>query len=237
MARVLIVEDHRGIAEMLRGNLEVERHEVQIAPDGEAAVDLAAEWHPDLMILDLMLPKLDGFEVLRRTRGASSAGAVLVLSARGGEAEKVRALRLGADDYMVKPFGLLELIARTEALLRRADRATMLPSDPARYTFGAIEVDPATRVVRRDGVPVPLRPREYDLLLALLRARGAVVGRKELLSRIWEYDSTVVTRTVDTHVATLRARLEEDADRPRYILTVWKAGYRLALADENPGPS
>ncbi|NOT09965.1 MAG: response regulator transcription factor [Gemmatimonadales bacterium] len=229
MARVLIVEDHRGIADMLRGNLQVERHEVRIAADGQTAVDMAAEWHPDLMILDLMLPILDGFEVLRRTHGAATSGMVLVLSARGGEAEKVRALRLGADDYMVKPFGLLELIARTEALLRRAERTPTTPTDPPRYLFGSIEVMPAARLVRRSGIAVPLRPREYDLLLALLRAEGAVVSRKELLSRVWGYDPAVVTRTVDTHVATLRARLEEDADRPRHILTVWKTGYRLVM--------
>jgi DNA-binding response OmpR family regulator len=231
------VEDHAAIAAGLRSNLEIDRHEVRVAGDGLTAVQEVAAWEPDLVLLDLMLPRLDGFEVLDRIRGAGSPCLVLVLSAWGGEAEKVRALRLGADDYVVKPFGLMELLARVQALLRRAQTVQAAPVDPPRYRFGDVEVDPGARVAMRAGTEVSLRPREFDLLLALLRARGSVVSRKDLLVRVWGYEPSVVTRTVDTHIATLRSRLEANPDDPRYILTVWKAGYRIATpeADAPPG--
>ncbi len=236
MARILIVEDHAAIAAGLRSNLELEQHEARIAGDGMTAMTVAADWDPDLVILDLMIPRLDGFDVLARLRQAGSTCAVLVLSARGGEAEKVRALRLGADDYVVKPFGLLELLARVQALLRRAHPEAAVHMDPPRYRFGDVEVDPGARVVLRAGAAVSLRPREFDLLLALLRARGAILSRRDLLVKVWGYDPSVVTRTVDTHVATLRARLEENPDRPLYILTVWKSGYRLATPENATAP-
>lgn len=228
MARILIVEDHAAIAAGLRANLELEHHEARVAGDGLAALVQVAEWNPELVILDLMLPGLDGFDVLVRIRSAGSRCGVLVLSALGGEAEKVRALCLGADDYVVKPFGLMELLARVQALLRRAYPETIPPIDPLRYRFGDVEVDPAARVALRAGDPVSLRPREFDLLLALLRAGGAVLSRKDLLVKVWGYEPSVVTRTVDTHIATLRSRLEANPEDPRYILTVWKAGYRVA---------
>jgi two-component system, OmpR family, alkaline phosphatase synthesis response regulator PhoP len=236
MARILIVEDHAAIAAGLRSNLELERHETLVAGDGVAAIQQVAAWDPELVILDLMLPKLDGFEVLARIRAAGSRCAVLVLSARGGEPEKVRALRLGADDYVVKPFGLMELLARVQALLRRAHPEAAPPLDPPRYRFGDVEVDAAARQTLRAGTAVSLRPREFDLLLALLRARGAVVSRKDLLVRVWGYEPSVVTRTVDTHIATLRSRLEANPDHPHYILTVWKAGYRIAIPEATAPP-
>ena len=236
MARILVVEDHAAIAAGLRSNLELDRHETLVVGDGMAAIQQVVAWEPELVILDLMLPRLDGFEVLARIRGAGSQCAVLVLSARGGEAEKVRALRLGADDYVVKPFGLLELLARVQALLRRANPEVAPPLDPPRYRFGHVEVDPAARIALRAGTAVSLRPREFDLLLALLRARGAVLSRKDLLVRVWGYEPSVVTRTVDTHIATLRSRLEDNPDRPHYILTVWKAGYRIAIPEAGAPP-
>jgi DNA-binding response OmpR family regulator len=225
VTRVLLVEDNRDLAEGLRGNLQIEGYEVEVAVDGDSGLAAVLREAPDLLILDLMLPGLDGFRVLRGLREAGCAAPVLVLTARGEEADKVRALKLGADDYVCKPFGLLELLARVEALLRRT-----LPAAgprPAPERFGEIDVDYASREVRRAGAPVTLAPKEFDLLVALLAARGAVVSRIELLRQVWGYPSAVVTRTVDTHVGELRRKLEKDPSAPRHILTVRKAGYRL----------
>jgi DNA-binding response OmpR family regulator len=154
---------------------------------------------------------------------------VLVLTARGDEADKVRGLRSGADDYVTKPFALRELLARVEALLRRSRTAPEPPAPASELRFGDVSVDPATRLVRRAGRPVPLRPKEYDLLDALLRRRGGVVGRSELLREVWGYHQSVLSRTLDTHVGELRRKLEADPAAPRHILTVRKTGYRLAL--------
>lgn len=229
MTRLLIVEDNRQIAEGLRRNFELEGYEVSISPDGEDGVRRTDDWQPEVAILDLMLPRLDGFQVLQSIRAKGLSLPVLVLSARGGEAEKVKALRAGADDYVVKPFGLLELLARVEALLRRPSTTVdpVQSSLAERYRFGAFEVQPATRLILRDGRAVSLRPKEFDLMVALLRANGAVRSRRELLDQVWRYDQSTVTRTVDSHIAALRGKLEENPDEPRYILTAFKAGYRL----------
>lgn len=224
MKRLLLVEDNRDLAAGLQGNLEIEGYRVDVTEDGESGLRAALQAPPDLVILDLMLPGLDGFRVLRGLREAGCGTPVLVLTARGEESDKVRALKLGADDYVCKPFGLLELLARVEALLRRGTPAEPRPSTER---FGDVEIDLLSREVRRAGEAVLLAPKEYDLLLALLAARGAVVSRIELLRQVWGYPSAVVTRTVDTHVAELRRKLEPDASAPRHILTVRKAGYRL----------
>jgi two-component system, OmpR family, alkaline phosphatase synthesis response regulator PhoP len=224
MTRVLVVEDNQDLAYGLRNNLEIEGYEVEVAADGRAGLEAARRNPPDLVLLDLMLPELDGFHVLRTLRAELPALPVLVLTARGEETDKVRGLRLGADDYVTKPFGLLELLARVEAVLRRA-RAT--PAAAPRLRFGEVEVDPATREVCRRGLPVELAPKEYELLLALLLAGGRVLSRLELMREVWGYSAAVVTRTVDTHVAELRRKLEDDPRRPRHLLTVRKVGYRL----------
>lgn len=228
MIRVLVVEDHPAIAKGLKDNLELEGYQVEVVHDGLAAIQMALQWRPHLVLLDLMLPKRDGFDVLAAIRARAADPAVMVVSARGSEGEKVRALDAGADDYVVKPFGLMELLARVQALLRRSlgDRAG--PDLAERYRLGELTVEVPIRVVAKGTQPITLRPREFDLLVALCRARGAVVSRGELLNRVWGYDPTVVTRTVDTHIAALRQRLEDDPDNPRFILTVWKAGYRIA---------
>jgi two-component system, OmpR family, alkaline phosphatase synthesis response regulator PhoP len=229
MARVLIVEDNRNLALGLRTNLEFEGHQAEIARDGTAALIRARTRGHHLIVLDLMLPGIDGFRVLEVLRGEGITTPVLVLTARGDEVDKVRGLRGGADDYVTKPFALRELLARVEALLRR----TRVPNDdrPAPATgfrFGEVAVDPVTRVVTRAGRPVPLRPKEYDLLGALLRREGGVVGRAELLREVWGYHESVLSRTLDTHVGELRRKLEADPAAPRHILTVRKTGYRLA---------
>lgn len=224
MARVLVIEDNEDLAFGLRNNLEIEGYEVRVAADGKAGLEAARTSRPDLVLLDLMLPRMDGFRVLKELRRDDASTPVLVLTARGEEADKVRGLRLGADDYVTKPFGLLELLARVEALLRRSGR---LADAPRQFHFGDVEVDAAKRQVTRAGAPVALAPKELDLLLALLARRGDVATRGELLQEVWGYTANVVSRTVDTHVAELRRKLEDDAAAPRHILTVRKVGYRL----------
>ena len=228
MKRVLVVEDNADLAYGLRNNLEIEGYKVDVAGDGTRGLALARTAGPDIIILDLMLPGMDGFRVLRALRDEGRRLPILVLTARGEEGDKVRGLRLGADDYVTKPFGVLELLARVEALLRRAGSASAAPVPLAeRERFGDVEVVPASRTVLRHGKPVTLTPKEYDLLIALLRRRGAVASRSELLTEVWGYSAAVLSRTVDTHVAELRSKLEADAAQPKHVLTVRKAGYRL----------
>jgi DNA-binding response OmpR family regulator len=221
MARVLIVEDNRNLAHGLRTNLEFEGHVAEVADDGLAGLALARNGAHDLIVLDLMLPGLDGFRLLETLRHEGVDTPVLVLTARGDETDKVRGLRTGADDYVTKPFALRELLARVGALLRRPRAA------PAPLGFGEVTVDPATHGVTRRGAAVPLRPKEYELLRALLRRAGRVATRSELLREVWGYQDCVVSRTLDTHVGELRRKLEDDPARPRHILTVRKTGYRL----------
>jgi DNA-binding response OmpR family regulator len=221
MARILIVEDNRNLAHGLRTNLEFEGHSAEVAEDGATGLARARDGAHDLILLDLMLPALDGFRLLETLRQDGVDTPVLVLTARGDEADKVRGLRNGADDYVTKPFALRELLARVGALLRRPR------GSPPPLGFGAVVVDPATRGVTRAGTPVPLRPKEYELLRALLRRAGRVATRSELLREVWGYQDCVVSRTLDTHVGELRRKLEDDPARPRHILTVRKAGYRL----------
>jgi two-component system, OmpR family, alkaline phosphatase synthesis response regulator PhoP len=221
MKRILVVEDNPDLAFGLRNNLEIEGYEVEVAGDGAAGLARALEWSPDLLILDLMLPEMDGYRVLHELRREQRATPVLILTARGDETDKVRGFRLGADDYVTKPFGLLELLARVEALLRRtqAPAATVAPA-AERERFGAVEVDRGARLVERDGAPVPLTPKEYDLLLAL-------IDRGDLMREVWGHRAAILSRTVDTHVAELRRKLEDDPARPRHIVTIRKAGYRF----------
>ncbi len=228
--RILVIEDNPDLAYGLRNNLEIEGYEVEVAKDGAKGLSRARAARPDLVVLDLMLPGMDGFRVLRSLREDGIAMPVLILTARGEEADKVRGLRLGADDYVTKPFGVLELLARIEALLRRvtAPRKNGGPPGPSLEKFGEIEVLTPSRTVLRNGAPVPLTPKEYDLLMALLQRDGACITRSELLIEVWGYSAEVMSRTVDTHVAELRRKLERDPANPKHIITVRKTGYRLA---------
>ena len=226
---ILIVEDNPDLAYGLRTGLEIEGYEVAVADDGETGLARAKQWLPDLVILDLMLPGMDGYRVLRSLRDDGLEMPVLILTARGQEADKVLGFRLGADDYVTKPCGVLELLARVGALLRRSrmsERSVHAGSE-AIERFGDVEINPASRTVTRHGEPVALSPKEFDLLLTLLRRRGAVASRVELLREVWGHRVEVMTRTVDIHIAELRRKLEDDPSAPRHILTVWKAGYRL----------
>jgi len=223
---ILVVEDNADLAYGLRNNLEIEGYEVDVAADGPSGLAQARATRPDLIILDLMLPGLDGYRVLKSLRDDGLDMPVLILTAHGQEADKVRGFRLGADDYVTKPFGILELMARVAALLRRTARPERDAHRP-RERFGDIEIDPSTRTVFRRREAVALTPMEFDLLVALVRRRGAVVSRLDLLHEVWGHSSAVLTRTVDTQIAELRRKLEDNPAIPRHILTVRKAGYRL----------
>ena len=232
MSRVLIVEDHRDLAQGLANNLEIEGYAVDVVHDGDDGLGRARTGVHDLVILDLALPGLDGYRVLSSLRAEGNDVPVLILTAKSEEADKVRGFRYGADDYVTKPFGLLELLGRVNALLRRAAAPARVSGNghgAERIRFGDIEVRPSTHGVFRRGFPVPLRPKEFELLMALLRRNGGIVPRLELLRDVWGYDADVVSRTVDTHVAELRRKLEDDPANPRYIITVRKAGYRIAV--------
>jgi two-component system, OmpR family, alkaline phosphatase synthesis response regulator PhoP len=234
MTRVLLIEDNENLAFGLSRSLEAEGYAVEIAADGTTGLAKVRARSPDLVVLDLMLPGVDGYTLLRTLREEGNKTPVLILTARAEEADKVFGFRLGADDYVTKPFGLAELLERVKALLRRATAqaqgdgaAANGGSGATTERFGDVTVDAASRTVTRGGAPVALTPKEFDLLLALLRRRGAVAGRFELLKEVWGHQTEVATRTVDIHVAELRRKLEEDPSTPKHILTVWKAGYRL----------
>jgi DNA-binding response OmpR family regulator len=224
VSRILVVEDDPDLGRGLRSNLEIEGHDVRVVADGPAALaEAKGTPAPDLVVLDLMLPGLDGLKVLTELRKIDAATPVLILTAKQTEGDKVRGLRLGADDYVTKPFGLMELLARIEALLRRS-----APRCLATIRFGDVEIDTGARTVTRAKEAVSLRPMEYDLLLALVKRRGAAASRLDLLREVWGYATAAETRTVDTHVFELRQKLEADPAHPRHLLTVWRVGYRLA---------
>jgi two-component system alkaline phosphatase synthesis response regulator PhoP len=231
MPRVLVVEDNADLAYGLQNNLEIEGYEVRVAEDGATGLKRARAWGPDLIILDLMLPDLDGYRVLQHLRKEGVQTPVVILTARGEESDKVLGFRLGADDYVTKPFGVMELLARVEAILRRTQPSSAPEAtdgeDGESVVFGAITVNARSRIVLRDGEEVGLTPKELDLLLALIRRRGAVASRLDLLREVWGHRAAVVSRTVDTHIAELRRKLEAEPSNPRHILTVHKAGYRF----------
>ena len=226
MQRILIVEDNPDLAFGLRNNLEIEGYDITVAEDGIAGLNLARALAPDLIILDLMMPGMDGYRVLRTLRDEGNLTPVLILSAKSEEADKVRGFRMGADDFVTKPFSLLELLGRVSAILRRTAREPR-PAPADTVSFGDVHVDVAARRVVRQGSSVDLTDKEFDLLMALVRRNGAVATRDELLLEVWGYRAPVASRTVDTHVGELRRKLESDPADPRHILTVFKKGYRL----------
>ncbi len=224
MTRVLVVEDNADLAFAVSTLLRSEGFDVAVASTGPEGVARARERTADLIILDLMLPGFDGYRVIRTLRGEGVEVPILVLTARGEEGDKVRGLRLGADDYVTKPFGAMELLARVDALLRRSRQSA---SAPVLDHFGEVEVNRMARTVKRRGEPVALTPKEFDLLVALMDRAGAVVPRSELLSAVWGYQPDISTRTVDIHVYELRAKLEANPAQPVHIITVRKTGYRF----------
>lgn len=230
MTRVLVIEDSNDLAQGLRYNLELEGYAVKVADDGNMGLSLAREWDPDLVILDLMLPGMDGYSVLRTLRADGRQTPVLILSARGEESDKVRGFQLDADQYVTKPFGLIELLERVKSLLRRSRQRTDVPENGAstgNIKFGDVMIDPASRTVTRAGEAVSLTPKAYELMMALIKRKGAVATRVELLREVWDHRAIVLTRTVDSHMAELRKKLEHDAADPKHFITIWKVGYRF----------
>jgi DNA-binding response OmpR family regulator len=228
MQRILVVEDNANLALGLRMNLEHGGFRTELAESGEEGLQLVRDSRFDLMILDMMLPGgVDGFQVLERLRGGGGLLPVIVLTARTDEVDKLRGFQLGADDYITKPFGILELIARVHAVLRRSRRGEEAAPARAPLTAGAIELSPLTRTVTRAGAPVHLRPKEFDLLYRLMSAPGQVLPRRKLLQEVWGYQPGVYSRTLDVHVADLRRKLEDNPEAPRHLVTVHSIGYRF----------
>jgi DNA-binding response OmpR family regulator len=228
MRRILVVEDNPDLAFGLRNNLEIEGYEVAVAHDGTTALSQAEQFSPDLIVLDLGIPDPDGFRVLRTLRDRGDDVPVMILSAAGEETAKVRGLRIGADDFVTKPFSILELLARIEALLRRPrpSRAEPVAVVTRAERFGDVVVDLDSRSVTVRGKVADLTPRAFDLLAALVRRRGSVVTRAELMRDVWGHRTEIASRTVDTHIADIRKEIEEDPADPKHLVTVWKTGYR-----------
>ena len=224
--RILLVEDEPSLVLTLTDRLLSEGYEVEAAGDGDAAVDRAIAGSFDMVLLDVMLPGRDGFEVCRELRQRGLQIPIVMLTARGQVVDRVVGLKLGADDYVTKPFEMIELLARMEAIFRRARASSSSPAGT--YAFGSVRVDFRSGEVFRDGEPVTLSALEFKLLAFFIQNRGALLTRDELLDKVWGYDAMPTTRTVDVHVASLRQRLERNPSRPEYILTVHGRGYRFA---------
>ena len=223
--RVLIVEDEPALRLTLGDRLASEGYAVEAVGDGESAIDRGVAAAHDVIVLDVMLPKVNGFDVCRELRRRGIDTPILMLTARGELVDKVVGLKLGADDYLTKPFEAMELVARLEALLRRRVRPAAAGGDS--YRFGDVSVDFRRAEVVRNGRPVELSAREFTLLRHFIEHRGATLSRDELLSQVWGYDEMPLTRTVDVHVAGLRQKLEANPKRPVFIVTVHGLGYKF----------
>jgi DNA-binding response OmpR family regulator len=224
MSVILVVEDDPAILRGLADNLRFESYEVLTAADGESGYKLLTEKKPDLLILDLMLPRMSGYEVCRKARAAGVTTPIVMLTARGEEGDRVLGLDLGADDYVSKPFSIRELLARVRAILRRSQPAAALPDE---LRFGDVEVDFRSYEARKGGSPLEMTPKEFQVLRLLAAHTGEVVTRDELLNEVWGYEDYPTTRTVDNHVATLRAKIELDPGNPEHLRTVHGVGYKF----------
>lgn len=224
MAKILIVEDQKDMVTGLVFNLEAQGHKVSAAFDGQEGLASAERENPDLIILDIMLPKKDGFEVCRELRRKGHDVPILMLTARREEADKVLGLEIGADDYLTKPFGLSEFLARVKALLRRGPGKDVQSET---YRFGTVEVDFKNYRATKDGVPVSLTQREFEMMRLFVKNRDKVISRNRFLNEIWGYDRFPTTRTVDAHIASLRQKLETDPEHPQFIITAHGLGYKF----------
>jgi len=227
MKRVLIVEDDEAMSIALRDGFQYEGYAVTVAKDGEAGLQLATAEPPDLILLDVMLPKMTGLDVCKHLRGNGSAVPVIMLTARGQEIDKVLGLKLGADDYITKPFGFMELLARAEAVLRRSSVPAATPAPPETYRFGEVCIDFKRHEARKASRPIDLSPREFQLLAFFIQHRGEVITRETLLDTVWDYNAIPFTRTVDMHIAKLRKKVEDNPSDPRHIVTVHRLGYKF----------
>ena len=230
--RVLIVEDDLHIAELLRMHLRDEGYVVEHAADGHAGLRELERSHWDALVLDLMLPGIDGLEICRRARAmARYTPIIIIISARSSEVHRILGLELGADDYLAKPFSVLELLARVKALLRRTDAlARNARMDSGSLSIGDLDIEPLAREVRVDGKLIELTPREFDLLYFFARSPGKVFSRLDLLNHVWGYQHDGYEHTVNTHINRLRIKIEIDPAQPRRILTVWGHGYKLSTS-------
>ena len=225
MPTILVVEDEPDMQRGLKDNLEFENYAVEMAADGESALQQISEHTYDLIILDVMLPKISGLDVCKRTRKQGITTPIIMLTARGEEIDKVLGLELGADDYVTKPFGVRELLARVKALLRRAEGSVGPASE--RMVLGTLEVDFTAYVAAREGEPLSLTPKEIDILKYFWHHRNKTVTREELLTNVWGYDESYSTRTVDNFILKLRQKIEADPANPKHILTIHGVGYKL----------
>ena len=224
MQRVLIIEDEPDMVLGLRDNFEYEGYDVLVARDGKEGLSRALADHPDVILLDIMLPKMSGLDVCRQLRSNGVDTPVIMLTARGQEIDKVIGLEMGADDYVTKPFSIKELLARVRAHLRRATKHVV---DIEAYTFGEIELNFKKYEAKKDGNEIELSPREFELLKYFIQHRGETITRDQLLDDVWGYENYPFTRTVDNHIAKLRQKIEQVAAEPKYIITVHRVGYRF----------
>jgi len=227
--RVLIVEDDAHIADLLRMHLRDEGYEVEHAADGDQGMRMLAEESWDALVLDLMLPGVDGLEICRRARAMARYTPIIITSARSSEVHRIVGLELGADDYLAKPFSMLELVARVKALLRRVDAlARNARIEAGLLTLHGLAIDPVSRSATLDDKPLDLTPREFDLLAFFARHPDKVFSRMDLLNEVWGYQHDGYEHTVNTHINRLRMKIEENPSTPRRIITVWGRGYKFA---------
>jgi two-component system OmpR family response regulator len=233
--RVLVVEDDSHIADLICLHLRDEHFEVVHSADGNQGLHLLEQGNWDALVLDLMLPGVDGLEICRRARAMARYTPIIITSARSSEVHRILGLELGADDYLAKPFSMLELVARVKALLRRVDAmARNLKMDAGSLITDGLSIDPITRDVSLDGRRLDLTPREFDLLYFFARQPGKVFSRMDLLNAVWGYSHEGYEHTVNTHINRLRAKIEADPAQPARILTVWGRGYKFAAREEQP---
>jgi DNA-binding response OmpR family regulator len=226
MSRIIVIEDDRAILRGLKDNLECESYEVLTATDGEQGYQLIKERSPDLIILDLMIPRMDGYELCRKVRSEGITSPILMLTARSEEANRVHGLDIGADDYVTKPFSVPELLARIRAILRRAQPPTALPEN---LHFNDISVDFKRFEATKAGKVLKLSRKEFGVLRLLAARVGQVVTRNEMLDEVWGLECYPTTRTVDNHIASLRSKFEDDPSKPSHLITVHGIGYKLVL--------
>lgn len=221
---ILVIEDEPNMVNGLRDNFEYEGYNVLTAMDGVEGLQRALQDGPDVVVLDVMMPKMSGLEVCKQLRAKRPSLPIIMLTARGQEVDKVVGLELGADDYVTKPFSIRELLARVKAVLRRAK---VLPKDQEQYSFSDVEVDLRRCSVKRSGKTVELSSKEFELLRHFIGHSGETLSRDKLLEEVWGYDNYPTTRTVDSHIVRLRQKLEPDPEQPRFFLTVHGTGYRF----------
>ena len=226
MRKVLIVEDDEAMSVALRDGFSYEGYEVAVATDGEAGLKLASAATPDLILLDVMLPKMTGLDVCRQLRDGGNNVPIIMLTARGQEIDKVLGLKTGADDYITKPFGFMELLARAEAVLRRCAQTDQAAA-PDCYRFADVILDFKRHEAKKGGSSIELSPREFQLMAFFIRHKGEIVTREKLLDEVWDYNAIPFTRTVDMHIAKLRKKIEDDPADPKHIVTVHRLGYKF----------